>query len=41
MGYSNKTAFVDAIRNDITTSLNEIYSLQSEINLSQLPLSED
>lgn len=41
MGHSNKSAFVSYLQKDLTQSLNEIYDIQNEINLSQLPLNYD
>jgi hypothetical protein len=41
LNYTGITGYVDSIKNGLTDSLNTIYTLQNEINLSQLPISDE
>jgi hypothetical protein len=40
-GYASASEFVSAIKSDFSASLDLIYQLQNEINLSQLPVSDE
>ena len=40
-GFTNLTSFTGFLTSDLTKSLSTIYTIQNEINLSQLPLSDD
>jgi hypothetical protein len=40
-GFASREEFVSAIKADFSKSLDLIYSLQNEINLSQLPVSDE
>jgi hypothetical protein len=40
-GYASALEFVSAIKSDFSASLDLIYQLQNEINLSQLPVSDE
>lgn len=40
-GYASRDEYVDAIKKDFSDSLDLIYKIQNEINLSQLRVSDD
>ena len=40
LGYSSDKVLYDTVKADITSSLNEMYKLQNDINLSKLKVSD-